>query len=140
MTPTIISRVAVRLLTPTIWAVAALLLWQGHNAPGGGFIGALVAGSALALADLVGCRPDPTRAHGATLAAVGLAAGLATATAPLAFGRPFLDAVPVDIAGLHLTTALPFDIGVALIVLGLVRTLLSDLAQTRPGDGIGDVP
>lgn len=132
--PTVITRTAVRLLAPAIWVVAAALIWRGHNAPGGGFIGALVAGAALAMDDLTDHGRHPPRVHGATLVAAGLLVAVATSTAPLLFGRPFLDAVPLDVAGQHLTTTLFFDIGVALIVIGLIRTLLTDLAAVRrPG-------
>lgn len=133
---TVVTRTAVRLLAPAIWLVAAALLWRGHNAPGGGFIGALVAGSALALGDLTAHGRDPHRVHGASFVASGMLVVVGTATAPLLVGRQLLDAVPLDVAGVHLTTTLFFDVGVALIVLGLIRILLTDLAAVRRPGGI----
>lgn len=131
---TVITHTAVRLLAPAIWLVAAGLLWRGHNAPGGGFVGALVAGAALALGDLTDQGREPPRLHGATFVAAGMLVAVGTAAAPLAFGRALLEAVPLDVGPVHLTTTLFFDVGVALIVLGLVRTLLTDLAAARrPG-------
>ncbi len=49
MNPSIIFRAAVRVLVPMIVLVSLHIFWRGHNAPGGGFIGGLMAASGCLL-------------------------------------------------------------------------------------------
>jgi multicomponent Na+:H+ antiporter subunit A len=103
-----------------------VLFWRGHDLPGGGFIAGLVFGLAVVVARRAGWRsllPSPR-----VLLAVGL--GTTTSTALLglvvagAFGEPLKASLPL--LG-DPTTALLFDLGVVLVVLGLVSAAVDRL-------------
>jgi multicomponent Na+:H+ antiporter subunit A len=116
-----------RVVVPSLVVAAALLFWRGHDQPGGGFIAGLVCGLALVLAQLVGWNVRLPRAG--ALLAVGL--GIATVTGLLGLGvaGAFLEPIKVAVPLLDdgLTTSLLFDLGVLLVVLGLVRTAVARL-------------
>ncbi|MBA2497782.1 MAG: hypothetical protein H0V33_11945 [Acidimicrobiia bacterium] len=105
------------------------LLFAGHNQPGGGFVGGLVAGAAVALRYVFGGIDEVrslTPFQPWTILGVGLLVAAVTATVPLAFGHDVIEVssatleLPVGFATLKATSALPFDAGVYLLVLGLV--------------------
>ena len=123
---------AADLLVPPILMVSLFLLFAGHNAPGGGFVGGLTAGLAIALAHAAGgggaigriLRPAPGLLLGAGLVIAGL-----TGAGGWLFGGGFLDAGArsFDLPGLgtvKVTSALFFDIGVYLVVAGMVAVTL----------------
>lgn len=135
--------VALQLLTPPLVRVAIVLglhlLVIGHDLPGGGFIGALVLGAGVALLVLAG-QPLP-RVLGAPtrLLGTGLLVVTVVGIAPAVIGRAPLDMtwVTVDLGALgsfKVTSALFFDIGVALLVLGLVVAVMRALGP-RPDAG-----
>jgi multicomponent Na+:H+ antiporter subunit A len=119
---------AVRLLFHAVLLGSIWLLFVGHNQPGGGFVGGLVAGAAIALRYLVGGIADVrsvTRLKPWTILGSGLLLAVATAAAPLLAGDPVLQAisatVDLPIAGeVYLSSTLAFDAGVYLLVVGLV--------------------
>jgi multicomponent Na+:H+ antiporter subunit A len=118
--------VGVRLAVPLLLLFAAWILLRGHNAPGGGFIGGLIASSAVALTALArGTRTARRmlRAHPVAVAAAGLGiAALSGVPALLAGAAPFLTHLwwKPEVLGvaLPLGTALVFDLGVFLVVVG----------------------
>lgn len=131
----ILLEVLVRLLFHPAIVVSIYLLFVGHNAPGGGFAGGLVAGLALVARYLAGGRYElgealPVDAGRVLGAGLLLAAG--TAAAPLLFGATvfqsawFETEVPV-LGVLSVGTSTLFDIGVYLIVVGLVLDILRTL-------------
>ena len=114
---------------------AVFLLVAGHNSPGGGFAGGLVAGAAFVLRYVQGGAPEVRRAvrlAPQTLLGAGLLVAASTAIAPLLFGGSFLEGgyaefdVPV-VGHVKATSALAFDIGVFLVVIGVVLMLLETL-------------
>ena len=123
------------LLVPPILVVAVYLLFVGHNAPGGGFVGGLTAGLAIALASAAegsnGIRRT-TRVAPTTLLGVGLALAGITGGAGWILGAGFLDAgaltadLPV-LGEIKLTSALAFDVGVFCVVSGMVAMVLEAL-------------
>lgn len=130
-----ILREAMRLLFPLLLVVSVFLLVRGHNEPGGGFVGGLVAAMAFALV-LVVEGPAPTRrllrVDPRSLIGTGLLVALASGLPPLLGGRPFM-------TGLWLKQPLPgvgkvgspviFDCGVYLVVLGIVIAMFLALAE-----------
>ena len=132
-----IFEVVVRLLFHTMIVYAVFLLFSGHNAPGGGFAAGMVDGHR---ADRPVPRGRPVRAGrggaraaGCCCSALGLflSAGVGPARAA---GRGRGAAVLVSStstcrssATINLVTSLFFDIGVFLVVVGLVLDILRSL-------------
>ena len=112
------------------------LLFAGHNAPGGGFVAGLVAATALVLryvaADVP--RTDPVvRVAPSVFLGGGLLVAAFTGFGGWLWGEAFLASAKVEVelpvlGTLKATSALPFDIGVYLVVIGLGLTILRSLA------------
>jgi multicomponent Na+:H+ antiporter subunit A len=124
------------------------LLFAGHNQPGGGFVGGLVASSAMALLYLAGGLGElrqTLRLPPWSLLAAGLGFVAATAAWPVITGGEPLDQGAVE---LHLgplgpakvTSATVFDLGVYLIVVGLVLMVFEGLGEDWDEVDEGDVP
>ncbi|MDX2340687.1 Na+/H+ antiporter subunit A [Micrococcus sp. M4NT] len=133
----IILEVVTRFMFPIMMLMSLYLLLAGHNTPGGGFAGALLAGLALTLRYLAGGRFELQEASlipaGAML---GLGLGLATLVgiAPVFFGGQILQSYALELHGLPLfgdhlkfVSATAFDVGVYLVVVGLVMDVLRSL-------------
>lgn len=137
----VIFRIAARSLTPLLAATAIFLLLRGHNAPGGGFIGGLLAAGAIALYGMAfgaGAARRWLRFTPRRLMAVGLLLALTSGLPSLIYGQPFLTAVwtrPVlPLFGeLPLGTPLWFDLGVFLVVVGFVLTIFFALLESEEG-------
>jgi multicomponent Na+:H+ antiporter subunit A len=131
----VILEVITRVCFPLMMLFSIYLLMAGHNAPGGGFAGGLVAGLAITLRYLAGGRHELTESlpvQPGTVLGVGMALAVLTAVIPLPFGGSIFTsavvALEVPLIGeMHLTSALVFDVGVYLVVLGLVLDLLRSL-------------
>jgi multicomponent Na+:H+ antiporter subunit A len=132
-----IFEVVTRLVFHTIMVWSVYLLFSGHNAPGGGFAAGLVAGLALTLRYLAG-RGYELRVALPVMPGLLLGGGLfiaaASAILPMFFGSPPLRTwivdVPVPLIGdVHLVTSLLFDIGVYLVVVGLMLDILRSLGS-----------
>lgn len=131
----LVLEVATRLIFPVMMVLSAYFFFAGHNVPGGGFAGGLMAGLALVLRYLAGGRYElgetlPLDAGKILGAGLTLAAG--TAFASLLVGAPALSSalIQVDVPVLgtvKFVTALIFDLGVYLIVVGLVLDVLRSL-------------
>jgi multisubunit Na+/H+ antiporter MnhB subunit len=131
-----ILRAATRLLVGLILVFSIYLLFRGHNAPGGGFSAALVAGTAFALfAIAAGPRPVrmALRIEPRMLIAWGLLLAVGSGLIAVMAGRPYLTGLwwtPAALNGaLAVGTPLFFDIGVFLVVLGTILTLLLNLEE-----------
>jgi multisubunit Na+/H+ antiporter MnhB subunit len=123
---------ATRLLVLLMLAFSVFLLWRGHNEPGGGFVGGLVASVA---AGLVAMSAGPAalrralRVDPRTLAGAGLLVALGAGILGWILGSPFLGGHWISVGGLKLGTPLLFDVGVYLVVVGAVTTLLLTLEE-----------
>lgn len=132
----IILRTATKVLIALLLLFSVFLLLRGHNEPGGGFVGGLVAASAYTLhalaysvpATRVALRIEPRTLIGVGLLVVGISGML-----PMLVGRPFLTGLWADLRPgsgvLDVGTPLVFDIGVYLAVLGVVLTIILALAE-----------
>ncbi|GIE81827.1 hypothetical protein Aph02nite_77770 [Actinoplanes philippinensis] len=127
--------VVTRLLFHVIVLLSVYLLFTGHDTPGGGFTGGLVAGLALIVRYLAGGRYELAAAApvdaGAVLGA-GLLIAVGSGAAALVAGGQVLQSAVLDlhlpvVGDLHLVTSTVFDIGVYLIVVGLVLDVLRSL-------------
>src|SRR5690606_32453950 len=131
----IILQVITRLLFHIIVLFSIYLLFSGHNAPGGGFAGGLVAGLALTVRYLAGGRQELNAAAPVDAGKVlgsGLLVAVGAGAAPLLLGGQVLQSAIVDLqlpvfGEVHLVTSVFFDIGVYLIVVGLVLDILRSL-------------
>ncbi|WP_353807770.1 Na+/H+ antiporter subunit A [Agromyces sp. SYSU T00194] len=131
----ILIEVLVRLLFHPAIVVSVYLLFAGHNAPGGGFAGGLLAGLALVARYLAAGRYELGEAvpvDAGKLLGFGLLLAAGTATAPLLFGSTVFEStwfewhVPV-LGEISFGTSTLFDIGVYLVVVALVLDILRSL-------------
>lgn len=139
-----LAAVPARIIFYTVIAASMYLLFAGHNRPGGGFVGALVAGGAIAVRYIAGGISDVRRVARVrpwTALGIGLLVAAVTATTPLVFGRAILYAavwetnLPV-VGEIAVSSVLAFDIGVYLVVIGVVLMVFEafgdDLADPAP--------
>ena len=141
MRPSLILDRCVGTMFHTALLFSLFLLFTGHNAPGGGFVGGLVAGAAFVLRYVSGGSPEVARlAPVGAYAVIGAGLTLAVGTGAAAWlvGHEFLESSKLELevavlGTVKTTSALPFDIGVYLVVVGLVLTILRTLgAEETP--------
>ncbi|MEX1104747.1 MAG: MnhB domain-containing protein [Ilumatobacteraceae bacterium] len=133
----IILSEADRWLFPVVLLVSVYITFRGHNAPGGGFAGGLIAGAAFVLRFLAGDAPatrHPAVGRPTTFIGAGLALAILTAVAPLLFGDPLLTStiwkleVPL-IGEVKIVSSAAFDLGVYVLVIGVVLAVLLALGS-----------
>ena len=128
---------AVEVLGRTVLLFSIVLLFSGHDEPGGGFIGGLVAGAAYMLVFLAGGeralrRREPVAAE--VFLGVGITLAVLAGAAGWLDGGRFLESIALegDVPGLghlKLSSSLVFDAGVYLVVFGLVLAMLRSLGR-----------
>ena len=144
----LIFEVITRIVFSVMMVVSAFLLLAGHNAPGGGFAGGLVAGIALMVRYLAAGRrelDDAAPFDAGRLLGLGLAVSVFSAITPALLGGKIFQSydLKVTIPGweyletpwgtwtlfgeMHLVSSTVFDIGVYLIVIGVVLDLTRTL-------------
>lgn len=123
---TVIFRTASHIVTGLMLLFSVYLFFRGHNQPGGGFIGALIAVIAfglLMLSESVQYVRDQLKQTPLFLGLIGVLLLLISAVIPFFFGEPLLtglwwkDILPIG-------TPLLFDLGVYLAVIGGVLSIL----------------
>lgn len=131
----LVIRDGIRLASPLAAVVGVMLFFTGHNQAGGGFAAGLVFGAICALRSVVGLSIPR---HPIRLMALGGAIIGVVAIAPMLVGDVALDqyvwqtTVPV-IGKVKAGSALVFDFGVTVIVLGLIVTVLEGLGADELG-------
>ncbi|PAT11226.1 Na+/H+ antiporter subunit A [Corynebacterium hadale] len=127
--------VVTRILFPSIMLLSFYFFFSGHNAPGGGFAGGLVAALAFTLRYLAGGRAEIDEAlpvDPAKILGTGILLSAACVVVPLFFGNPPLTtgyaslALPL-IGEFDVPSALVFDAGVYAIVVGLTLHILGSM-------------
>lgn len=137
---TLIFRTAAPYLTTLMLMFSVFVLLRGHNEPGGGFIGGLIAASAFAIYGIAFGVPAVRRAlyfHPMAVSGAGLLLAALSGWLSFAFGAPFLTGlwaspgllgVSVDIS-----TVMAFDIGVYLVVVGAITSIALALEEREDG-------
>ncbi|MGI6677752.1 MAG: Na(+)/H(+) antiporter subunit B [Dehalobacterium sp.] len=128
-----VARIAVFI----ILAVAVYLFWGGHHQPGGGFVGGLIVSAAVILlylsfdlkSVLAGISMDFK-----ILAPIGVFIAVITGVIPVFLGQPFLSQsfgyfnLPI-FGETELASAVLFDTGVALAVIGTALTIITSISE-----------
>jgi len=134
----ILVRTAIKLIFPLVLIFAAYTALKGHNEPGGGFIGGLMAAVAFLLFRMANGRKALVKLmpfHPRNLVALGLGIALATAIAPLFFGKPILTSLVIDELSIglgqkiHFASAVFFDTGVLMVVVGVSVGMIQRLNE-----------
>ena len=134
----LILNAATRILVSLMLVFSLFMLLRGHNEPGGGFIGGLLAATGFALyamAHGTAAARKAIRLDPRTIAMIGLAIALLAGIAAAVAGDPlftglwlFLD-TGTGGKGLPISTVLVFDIGVYLVVIGSMLTFVFALGE-----------
>jgi len=133
-----------RWLFTVVLLVSVYLTFRGHNAPGGGFIGGLVASAAFVLRYLAQRHSvdriyEVFRPH--VILGLGLLVATVTALAPILVGDTLLEShiwkadIPV-FGDIKIVSSTFFDIGVYLLVIGVVLSILVALGVNQDDDDI----
>jgi multicomponent Na+:H+ antiporter subunit B len=133
---TLIFRTVAPVITSLMLLFSIFVLLRGHNEPGGGFIGGLIAVSALAIYGIAYGVQAVRRAiwfHPLAIAGFGLLLATVSGLLSIVFGVPFMTGLwiyPV-IFGVEvpLATVVSFDIGVYLVVVGAITAIVLALEE-----------
>jgi multicomponent Na+:H+ antiporter subunit A len=142
----VVVDVSSRVIFHTVLVGSIYLLFVGHNQPGGGFVGGLVAGAAIALRFVAGGISDVrglTRFRPWTILGSGLLVAGLTAITPIVLGDPVLSSAAWSydaplFGRIKTTSALVFDTGVYLAVVGLVFMIFEAFGDEPATADTGD--
>ncbi|MBB4228117.1 Na+/H+ antiporter subunit B [Rhizobium mongolense] len=133
---TLIFRTIAPFLVALMLLFSVFILLRGHNEPGGGFIGGLIAASALAIYGIAAGVPAVRRAilfHPLSIAGAGLMMSALAGLISIAAAVPFMTGLWVhpSIFGLEvsLSTVMLFDIGVYFVVVGAITAIALALEE-----------
>jgi len=131
----IILKTASTYLLPILLLFSIFILLRGHYYPGGGFVGGLIAAIAFVLHGFtygVDSTLKLMPVHPGALIPIGLGLSALSMFLPVFFGKPVMSSMwlptPVPVIGM-IGTTLFFDIGVYLVVIGVVLTILFSISQ-----------
>lgn len=131
-----ILKTATNYLLPLLLLFSVFILLRGHYESGGGFVGGLVASIAFVLhsfayglANTKVLLKYPPR----TYIPVGLLLSFVSGIAPMFLGKSFMTGIwssePLPVIGL-VGSALFFDIGVFIVVIGVTLTILFTISES----------
>lgn len=138
----IVLRTATRYLLPLLLLFSVFALLRGHNEPGGGFVGGLIAATAYALY-AIGYDVESARrvlqVNPARLIGIGLTIAAVSGIIGMFWGDPFLTAQwlesrEIPVVG-KLGTPFFFDIGVYFVVIGIALTIIFALMEVEEEEG-----
>ena len=125
MNSSLILKTSARYVLAIALPLSLFVLYRGHNEPGGGFIGGLIAALGFGFFAVAHGRAATLRVlrvHPLALCGIGLLAALASGLLALGLSAPFLK--HYWIAGTPLGTPVVFDVGVYLVVVGFALAFL----------------
>ncbi|WP_117237956.1 Na+/H+ antiporter subunit B [Thermus sediminis] len=133
----LILRTASLFLVPLMFLFSLFLLFRGHNEPGGGFVGGLVAVGSFVLYAMAYGLAEARRAlrvSPVTLVAWGIFLAFVSGLLAALYGTPYLTGYWLEYplpGGLKLKVGTPtlFDIGVFLVVVGSILTMIFALEE-----------
>jgi multicomponent Na+:H+ antiporter subunit B len=133
---TIILRTIAPVITSLMVLFSIFVLLRGHNEPGGGFIGGLIAVSALAIYGIafgVNAVRRAIRFHPLAIAGAGLLLATVSGLVSVIAGVPFMTGLWVypSLFGVEvpLATVMSFDVGVYLVVVGAITSIALALEE-----------
>lgn len=133
---TLIFRTAAPYLTSVMLLFSVFVLLRGHNAPGGGFIGGLIAASAFAILGIAHGVPAVQRSmhfHPMAISGFGLLLSALSGMLSYVFRVPFLTGLWTSVSFLGVkvdfSTVMFFDIGVYLVVVGSITSIALALEE-----------
>jgi multicomponent Na+:H+ antiporter subunit B len=137
---TLIFRTIAPGLTSLMLLFSVFVLLRGHNDPGGGFIGGLIAVSAIAIYGIAFGVPAARRGlhfHPLAIAGAGLFLAASSGLLSLAYAVPFLTGIRTTVSlfgvSVDLSTVMAFDIGVYLVVVGALSSVALALEDREDG-------
>lgn len=135
MYESVILRTVARVMMPLLLLLSVFMLLRGHNLPGGGFIGGLLASSAIIM-QIIAFGPTfarkVIRVGYLNMAAFGVFFGAFWGLPALFFNLPYMDAFWINdpIPGIgKIGTPVLFDVGVFLAVIGVTTRVALLLAE-----------
>ena len=127
----LILRTTAPVITLLMIVFSLFVTLRGHNSPGGGFIGGLLAASGVALYALafgVEAARRMLRLHPLAIAAIGLLLAALSGLLSAAYGVPYMTGLWFDV-GIDVSTVMSFDIGVYMVVVGAFSSILLTLEE-----------
>lgn len=133
-----VLRNSMRLILPLTLLYALFAMLKGHNEPGGGFIGGMIFATAICTYRMSHGYAAQLRLlpiHPRILIFLGLGLALGTSVAPLLLGHPFLRSavgefhLPFTHHPFHYASAMAFDLGVMLVVVGVAVGMITQLSE-----------
>lgn len=145
-------RISASWVLPLALVISVYIFMRGHNYPGGGFIAGLITSMALIIQYIVLGQDQAEqliKAKSGRLYEIWIGAGLTIAglsgIAAWLWARPFLTSAhiyvePPLLGKMHLASAVSFDIGVYITVVGAAMLLISVLGDSRHSSMSGPIP
>jgi multicomponent Na+:H+ antiporter subunit A len=130
---------SIKVLYHSILVLALYFAFAGHNLPGGGFVGGLIAGAAVSLRYVSGGAEavrTTFRVPSHVILGFGLFLSTTTALVPVLLGGAVLEHASYEMelpifGTVKVVSALPFDAGVFLVVVGLVLMAFAAFGDDR---------
>lgn len=136
----VLLEIVVRTLYPLMLLFSIWILLRGHNEPGGGFIGGMIAVAATAIRAIApgtGAAEAEPPLGALRLSAIGVGLAIASGLAALVVDRPFLThlwtTLPAGADGIKISTVYAFDLGVYLSVWGALGGMATRLVALDEG-------
>lgn len=131
----LILTTAIKFVMPLLFLFSLFMLFRGHNYPGGGFVGGLVAASAFilyAIAEGIDVAKKIMIFSPEVIIAAGLLIALSGGIIPLLFGEVIFKGLwidyPIPLIG-KIGTPFLFDTGVYLVVTGITLKIIFSILE-----------